>query len=393
MKRIVILLILSISFSFIYAQNSKVVSAYNYMKPQYNELDKAKENIDAAAKHEKTIGKAKTWYYRGQIYHSIYQSKDEKFKSLDPDPLKVAVESYEKAMELDTKNQYKIDIISRLTTASLQFMNDGIDAFNNGEYKKSYEDFVNSLAINELPEFNKTDTVVMFNAAIAADRAHMYDLAYKMYKKVSELNYGGSGVYSYMANILKNQGDTVKFLATLKDGIAAFPEDNNALMVELINFYLSTGKSKEALEYLKIAIENDPENQTYYFAQGTLYDQLKETDNAIVSYKKAIELKPDYFDALLNLGAIYYNMAGDIIKAANDNLKLTNKQYEAEKQKAYDQFKVALPYLEKAHEIKPEHIETMISLKEMYYRLQMMDKYKEMKDLIEAAKNKTVKSE
>ncbi len=388
MKRIVLLLVLCFSISIMYAQNSKVVSAYNYMKPQYNELDKAQENIDAAILHEKTMGKAKTWYYRGQIYHTIYQSEEERFKALHDDPLSVAVESYMKTMELDIKNQYKIDIISRLNSASLQFMNDGIDAFNAGDYNKAYTNFVNSLNINELPEFNRIDTLVMFNAAIAADRAKITDAALKYYKKVADLGYGGSNIYSYIANIYKSESDTATFLETVKKGIELFPEDNNVLMVELINYYLNTGKSEEALIYLGLAIEKDPENQTYYFAQGTLFEQVKEIDKAEASYKKAIELKPDYFDALLNLGAVYYNKAGDIIKVANDNIKLTNKQYEAEKQKAYDEFKIALPFLEKAFEIDSTHYETMLSLKEMYYRLQMTDKYDEIKVKIDAVKNK-----
>ncbi|MCK5823601.1 MAG: hypothetical protein KAG95_06330, partial [Bacteroidales bacterium] len=61
MKKIVFVLVFIMSVVYLNAQNSKVVSAYNYLKPQYNELGKAKEAIDIASKHEKTKLKAKTW--------------------------------------------------------------------------------------------------------------------------------------------------------------------------------------------------------------------------------------------------------------------------------------------------------------------------------------------
>ena len=59
MKRIAIVLTLLISFTLSYGQSNKVVSAWNYMKPEYNELDKAKEAIDEASQHPKTQSQAK----------------------------------------------------------------------------------------------------------------------------------------------------------------------------------------------------------------------------------------------------------------------------------------------------------------------------------------------
>ena len=52
--------------------------------------------------------------------------------------------------------------------------------------------------------------------------------------------------------------------------------------------------------------------------------------NAEKSYKKAIELKPDYFDAIYNLGALYVNDAVGIMGKAN-KLDLNDKNYDAHK--------------------------------------------------------------
>ncbi|HEX2618325.1 MAG TPA: hypothetical protein VHL57_12330, partial [Flavobacteriales bacterium] len=52
-----------------HAQNSNVVSAYNYM--DNGDLAKAVEYIEPAITNETTIGKEKTWRYRGDIYSRV----------------------------------------------------------------------------------------------------------------------------------------------------------------------------------------------------------------------------------------------------------------------------------------------------------------------------------
>src|SRR3989304_840926 len=95
-----------------FSQKAKLFSAEKYL--EYGELDMAKEAIDMAAEGEKTIEIAKTWYYKGKIYHAIYESKDENYKKLDPDALLTAFLSYRKVIELDIKEQFADDIKKRL---------------------------------------------------------------------------------------------------------------------------------------------------------------------------------------------------------------------------------------------------------------------------------------
>lgn len=121
MKRFLFLLAGLFVFSSLIGQSNKVVTAWNLIKPEYNELDKAMQAIDEASVHSRTAGDAKTWYYRGLVYYKIYQSKDEKFKNLHPDPLKVAYESFIKAKELDTKDRWKDELRFRITQTSADY--------------------------------------------------------------------------------------------------------------------------------------------------------------------------------------------------------------------------------------------------------------------------------
>jgi tetratricopeptide (TPR) repeat protein len=383
MKKGTIILILIMSVCALNAQKANVVSAYNFIKPQYNELGKAKEAIDAATVNEKTAMWDKTWYYRGMVYHAIYQSQDSTFQALHENPLKEAVDSYVKALELNEKKNYEKDIVGRLNTAAVQFLNKGITDFNKADYEGALNSFINSVYVNGLPQINIIDTMAMFNAAIAADRAQNYDKAIEYYGKAASYRYEGPKVYVFLSNAYTAKGDTIGGVDALKQGIEMWPEDNNMLMVELINYYLTADKTDEAMAYLEKAIEKDPENFSYYFAIGTLYEKKENYDKAIDYYQQTLDIKPDYFDAQYNMGAVYYNKAVSHYATANDIPPSDQKGYEAEIAKAKEQLQLSLPFLEKAYELKDDDISTLQSLKEIYVRLQMYDKSKEMKARID----------
>lgn len=387
MKKLAFLLALVFSVAVLSAQNSKVQSALNYSKPQYNQLDKAQEAIELAIKHEKTKGKAKTWKVRGQVYQAIANSKDENFQKLSENPLEIALESYKKALELDEKGRYTNEIENQLKFIGINMVNKGIDYFNKNEFLQALKMFEFSLAIDEIVDPGKIDTMVIFNAGIAADRGKDYDKAVKYYKKSTKLKYEGSKVYGFIANIEKERGDTIAYVKALEEGIDAYPSDNNILMVELINYYLNKDASNIALQYLNKAIEKDPTNHTFYFAQGALYDKLKEFDNAKASYDKAVEIKPDYFDAYYNLGALFFNKGADMLKEANNIPPNEQKKYDAAVKESFKELEKALPYLEKAHEIDPTEKSTMLTLKEIYFKLrndneEYMKKYKEFNEKV-----------
>jgi tetratricopeptide (TPR) repeat protein len=389
MKKLALSLTFIMSVFLLTAQNSKVQTAINLSKPQYNELDKAKEAIDLAINHEKTMSKAKTWKVRGQVYQAIAQSTDEKFKALSENPLKVAIESYEKAKELDEKGQYTKEIENQLKLIGMLQINKGIEYFNTQEFDKAFNAFTSSLAIDGIIEPGKIDTMIIFNAGIAADRAKMYDQAIEYYNKTTALRYEGSKVFGFIATIERERGDTAAFVQALKNGIEAYPEDNSVLMVELINYYLTAELSDLALEYLAKAIEKDPSNQTFYFAQGALYDKLNDFDNAKASYEKAVELKSDYFDAYYNLGALYFNKGADMLKLANEIPPNQQSKYDAAVKESFNELAKALPALEKAHEINPAEETTMLTLKEIYFKLrndseEYMTKFKAINEKIKA---------
>ena len=90
-----------------------------------------------------------------------------------------------------------------------------------------------------------------------------------------------------------------------------------------------------------------------FFWRGTVYENLKQNDNAITDYKKALSIDSNYYDAAFNLGAFYFNSGADKINESNDLPLNESKKFAALKAEAKVYFEKAVPYVEKAHELKP----------------------------------------
>lgn len=368
------------SISFLNAQTSKVRIAITSLKPHYNQLDKAKAAIDIAILNEKTSEKAKTWKVRGEVYHAIALTKEAKFEDLCENPLQIAFDSYKNALKLDKKELYKDEIYNQLTSLSTLMTNKAIENFDNKLYSNSLASFEGVLEINTIVNDNIIDSIIIYNAGLAAEKAMLYDKAIKYFEMSTNIKHSGSNVYGYMANIELLRGDTLRYLNYLKKGIEVYPDASKPLIITLIRYYLTNDESNLALQYLRTASEKDTQNPIFYFAQGAIYDNLKQHDSAIYLYQKAIKIKPDYFDAFYNLGALYFNKGSVMLKEANSIPPNEEDNYNKAVQESYSELEKALPFLEIAHEIDSLDMPTIKSLKDIYFTLRndntiYMDKY------------------
>ncbi|MBL0097677.1 MAG: tetratricopeptide repeat protein [Bacteroidetes bacterium] len=326
MKYLLISITLLLSLN-VNGQKAAVQTAYNYLR--YDDLDKAKEAIDGAVQNESTIGMSKAWYYRGSIYHAIYESTKEKFAPLKPGSLTEALKSYEKTIELDTKKEYYDDIIKRMEIVASQSLNTGVDNFRENKYPEALVAFQTSADINK-KYFNKFDTLAIYNAGLAADKAKDATTALNYFKILTDANYGGSKLYSLMANMYLDQKDTANALLVINQGRQKFPEDAT-LITQGLNIYLSSGKDKEAYTQNEEALKADPGNAVLYYIKGNLADKLGKKEEAIAAYKKSIELKADYFDAVYNLGALFFNEGAEMANKANSIPPSKVAEYDAAK--------------------------------------------------------------
>ena len=277
-----------------------------------------------------------------------------------------------------------------INNIGIYFDNTGRANFNSKKYAQALFCFENAYAISE-----NSDTTLLYYCATAAELSKDYEKAKTYFQKMIDTKQGQGNTYSSMVSVYKMLKDTLAAIEILKKGRNSYPNDMN-LVISETNYFLEIKNSKEAINNLNIAINAKPTDPNLYLVRDNIYDNLanpkdaagkdleKPSDyavnitNAETDYKKAIELKADYFDALYNLGVLYNNqgvMLNNLADKITDNAK-----YKVANEKASQQFKKAMPELEKALELNPKERNTMIALKQIYTRMQLLDKLKKINE-------------
>ena len=376
-------MVLLLCVSMVNAQKSKVTGASNYLSS--GKIDKAKEAIDEGIVHEKCVAWDKAYLVKGKVYQGIFESPLPAYKKLSETPLEIAYEAYLKALELDVKGKMLKPVKAQMTNLIPDFTNQAVDCFNKEKYAEALLSFEKVLEIENMEMFKSdnlaVDTAIIFNAAMAAQKANNLDAAAKYYVESIKYNYGGAKSYAYLSKVLKDNNKEAEALEYLHKGFELYPNDAY-MLVELINHYLLGGEPENAAEYLDKAIALDPENGGFYRAKGTLYDKTNEPDKAKEMYNIAVEKDPTDYVSYYNLGLMQLNVAEEARKVANDIID--QKKYDAAIKDLLRLYEAAIPYFTKVIEIKPDEQNSITTLKELYFKLrnekpEYMKKYEEFK--------------
>jgi tetratricopeptide (TPR) repeat protein len=322
----------------------------------------------------------------------------------------------------------KADISNKLYAVAIYNFNDGLTAFKNSNYEKSYQQF------GEVADIHNMDAGKRFALNKEFDTVSRQSALYQGYCAYYQKNYDGAlpffekaktdpvvantNVYLMLADIYKQKKDLASQQKVLADGRKAYPQDK-AIQNAEINAFILAGKSTELVAKLEDAIKSDGQNPDLLYILGTAYNQManpKDGDKDLPkpanfaelftkaenAYKSALYISPDHLDANYNAGALYYNRAVNVNDKMNgiaDSKAAADvKKWEGYKKERDEWFEKAIPYLEKtvaiydgktgsiSAEDKQTYLSAMISLKQCYGSLNKSDKFMEIKKKIEAAK-------
>jgi tetratricopeptide (TPR) repeat protein len=423
MKNLIISLLLI--FSFVYAQAQETGTP----TLNYGMLQKKLEKSDLAIKHPKKSVQAKTWFLRGELFQDIndvnieflrygmstmetklFMKEPNEVKTVEeggtvkqiyvyprinltfendgltsweeteviyPDPLPEALAAYNKALELDEKGSLEKKIKENLERLKKQFESKAIKGFNDGDYDASLTAFENIMEVSKSKVYEGyIDTIVIYNAALAAKNAGRHEKAIQYFNRAIDLGYGGSDAYYLLKSEYILVNDSNAAIRILEEGFKEYP-DTSLILIEIVNYYLTSGDAEKGLEYLELAEKQETNNPSIYFAKGTLFEKSGNKEKALEAYNAAIAIDPNYFNAYFNIGALYYNNAVELYDKANALEDLD--AYNEAKAIADNELKKAIEPMEKAYQIDPKEKATLETLQTIYYRLQMIDKYEEIK--------------
>lgn len=364
---------------------------------QKGAFDEAKSIIDVTvANQEFMVDKkgnpsknaAKAWYLKGVIYAGIDTTKVEKFKSLDPDPFKVAQEAFSKAEEIDKGKSESL--VSRLFlgqplpmskqevngTYAQAYLNRGYEVYKTKDYKKAFVD------IEKVMYFVPNDTIQLLNAGVYfGPQAGETDKSINYMNKYISLGGKNPDVYRQLYDIYDKRKDYESALKIAKELTAKYPSDVEFLNMEY-NIYTKTNRLPEAKALMQKRAEADPKDKESRYFLGLICNELKDQAETMKWMKEAIKVDPDYFEANLIVAKLTYQEAQKM-RQERQAITGTKPADLAKRQEIFQKIPVKLKeseaYWKKCLEAKPNDEEALYGTYSLYNDISSYDEKYEAK--------------
>ena len=340
----------------------------------------------------------------------------------------LAANSYKQVVEIEKtagKAKFSDQATAALATVKGNLINKAVEAGNQKNYKEGAQFLFAAY------EIDKTDVEKLYFAASYAVNGQEYDTALAYYNELKRLNFSGEGTAYYAKNVLNEQEE---FFASKEDRDSkvklklytdpreeAIPSKRGEIYKNIALILLQNNQTEEANTALAEARVANPDDTSLTLAEADIYLKLQDfvTYKKLISevlaknpndadlvynlgvisskndpaaaeqyYKRAIEIKPDYINAYLNLAILILDgekkLVDDMNKLGTSEKDM--KKYEVLKKQRDGLFMSSIPYLEKAYELNPANEDVATTLLNVYSALEMMDKKKALKAKMNAAK-------
>lgn len=419
MKKLAILMMLMIcSNSFTQKKELRQINKL-ISESFFNEAESSLEAISSLVEVSDDKIKAQYYFYLAKVSNELEKFNDaitayENLKSIN-----------DSAYSTIIKTEFDF-LYSQIETS---IINSAVEDNRNSNYSVASDKLIMAYRMNE--EKNKD---YLYYAAGSAVNSKEYDKALDYYVELKENNYTGVIDEYYITNnetgeeekvsetefdLLKNSKDysnprvgqtesrypeIVKNIALIyvqqgKNDVAieaiqearSIQPDDTSLILNEADLYIRISNNsddeserdlykKKFKELMELAITKDPENGILYYNLGVISSEQGENDSALEYYKKAIEFKPDYVDAYLNLVAVILDGEQSIVDEMNNlgTSKKDNIRYDELKVEREDLYKECIPFLEKLIEVSPTNIDALNTLKNIYGVLGENEKFKDI---------------
>jgi len=393
MKKIILSLLICSFFSVsIFAQKASPTKAYNHFFDK--EFVKAKEAIDLCMLDEKLAQKAQTWLYKANIYFHVanqeYDAKRENtdYKAQFPDAAEQSYDAFVKAKEMN-KNVEAFEMLTPndgIPKVSVLLFVIGVDELIDGKYeaaKRILEKAVTSYEYITPPQIPLHGELYYYYA-YTLEMLNENENATKYYNKAIKDGSNNMNVYVRLIENYKKEKNQAKIKEIIDAGKKSLP-DNPTLFVAEIDYYYYTGDKVAAhrlMEKIPAAV----------FKNADLLVSVANFHILDTNYTKAYQIlndanriMPKNFVIYYNLGVCAYYLAEENTQKANTlEVKGEKENAAVYKTKAKNFLLEAENYFEYVHEIEPQDINVMHTLRSIYARLES-PKYDGMDTKIKAA--------
>ena len=362
---------------------SAQVSVVKEAKAMKKDPAAAAKVLEAALTNPETANDPNTWQLAGDLQKAIYDEENMKmylpggqadmpkmynamlkmfdyYLKCDEVELAGVANGTVKKAKLRKKNQ------ETLLKVRPNLANGGVEAFNVNNYEEAQKYFGLFVDVVENPMFAdqaavlKADTLNSLYANYATMAAGLRDPK----DVASVIKYGTIGkenpsegwrALMFMAEVYgdKEQGDSIKWLETIKEGAQRFPEQD-FFVGNIMDYYLQRGMVDEGLAQIDQLIAAN-EKPYFLYVKGVLLYEKKDYAAANVALDKVIAAGGDLAaEAYAKKGDIYFFPAQKIVEE-NSALSIDDPKYNANEAKIKEAYEQAKPFYEKAKELEPDN--------------------------------------
>ena len=349
-RKFVILSIVLLINAGINAQKTQIKeaeSAFSSKKPQEAlAILKKAEYLIINASYE---DKSDFYFLKGNVLKDLATKKIDENENFT-----LASEAYQELLRYENEEgKYKFTLQANLALKEIKskLVNGAIADYSAGKFKESSEKSY------KVYQFDKKDTLNLFNAAAASMNAKDYDSAIKYFEELRAVNFSGKRIIYYATNKKTKE----------EDAFVSAGARNSGILAELYEKPRDEFSPSKKLEINK--------NLAYIYLERNEFAKSEEC------YNKVIELDPKYIEAYINLAYVKLESKRAIMDqmAALGTTPKEMQQYDELKIKKDNLVKSAIPYLKKALAIDPKNQDVMKSLMGVYRSLDMTDEYNALK--------------
>lgn len=396
-----------------FAQNSAIYKVKDQLTK--NDIAGAKATIEAALANPKTTKKAPFYNKAGEL--GLRALQPELIKASQGMPFDTtlfctatddAIVNYTKSFQenllpnekgkVKVDNNIQTDNHRRLLEMVSYYHYAAVFQHQNSNMSKAIEYFQKYLDYPSNPAFSKaeSDSILTANKKDYA-QTHFYlalinyknkdwDATLSATEKILDDTLNLRDIYLMRMQAYLGKNDSTSYLNTLRDGAMRLQDPNFAQ--DLLREYMMRNQTAEAKAVAEEMVKNDPQSRMAWYMRGCVDLELtKDYPAARQSFKKAIELDPNFFEANMNMGATFVN---EVVARRQkgeyclDRTKVAKFNADFEKQKKF--YAEARPYLEKAKELAPDKAKTWAyPLVVVYENLQLKAEANKMEKIYKEA--------
>jgi tetratricopeptide (TPR) repeat protein len=270
--------------------------------------------------------------------------------------------------KIDPAKYYDAEVKDGMIQLTYYYQNIGVYYYQKAEFEKAFDVFDKVIVLQKQAQPEKIELSAYHNAAFASFNAKLYNKSIPYLNTLIDSSYNKqNSLVEYKRSLVRSfleYGDTASALNRLKmyntgDTIMEF-------LKEEVSILLSQNKQQEALTRMQIMADQHLNDPIVYENIAKIYQQMGEYEKSKNFYTEALKIDDKRTDSHYGLGALSV---------------LESNKLAGEKQKV--KLREAIVELEKARALSPNDHDTLKALFQIYTNLEMTDKAKEIKAILQ----------